>query len=143
MHEPSDFNRHLTADGRRDIHAVGRAIRRLKIRPDILVSSPLTRAMQTANIVSEYVGVEVQEWDSLRPESNPADAISTMKDSNTNSIMLVGHEPHLSKVISCLISAGQATIILKKSGLACVRLSAQGPAVLRYLLTPRQMRMMS
>lgn len=140
---PSDYHRPLTVPGRREMEKVGRAIRKMGIRPDLLASSPLVRAAQTAEIVSGYLGAAVDEWEVLKPEAPPAGAIKALEDAGADSVMLVGHEPHMSTLISQMISDGTASVSLKKGGLACVRTYMPGSANLRYVLTPKQLVMIS
>ncbi len=140
---PSDYQRPLTAIGRKEVERVGRAIRRMGINPDVLATSPLVRAAQTAGIVSGYVGVEAVEWDELKPETDPRDTIDMVEAAGADTVLLVGHEPHMSSMISQMISDGSAVVSLKKGGLACVRVPALGPGRLRYVLTPRQLAMIS
>ncbi len=140
---PSDYQRPLTAIGRKEVERVGRAIRRMGINLDVLATSPLVRAAQTAGIVSGYVGVEAIEWDELKPETDPRDTIDMVEAAGADTILLVGHEPHMSSMISQMISDGSAVVSLKKGGLACVRVPVLGPGRLRYVLTPRQLAMIS
>lgn len=140
---PSDHMRPLTDTGRREAERIGRALRRMKVRPDVLASSPLLRAAETASIVGGHLRAEVVEWDALKPESSPADTMDAIGRMGADSIMLVGHEPHLSNLVSHMVSATMLSMSLKKGGLACVRIPAVGLASLRYVLTPRQMVMMS
>lgn len=140
---PSDYHRPLTVPGRREMERVGRAIRKMGIRPDVLASSPLVRAAQTAEIVSGYLGAAVDEWEELKPEVPPAETMKALEAAGADSVMLVGHEPHLSTLISRMISDGTASVSLKKGGLACVRTYMPGSADLRYVLTPKQLVMIS
>ena len=141
--EPSDYVRPLTARGRDEMHDIGRALQRMNIQPDILATSPLLRTVQTADIISEYIEADVNEWETLRPESSAIDTITLMKSYIVDSIMIVGHNPHLIEVVSYLISDGAAILAFKKGGLACVRIDESGFGILRYLLTPKQLVMMS
>ena len=135
----SDHMRPLTNEGRSEMVKIGRALKHLDIQPDMLVSSPLVRSVQTAEIVSEYVDASITLWDELKPESHPSATLKLIHSLHVKSIMLVGHEPHLTDLISHMISTTMLPISLKKGGLACIRMPAKGFASLRYLLTPRQM----
>lgn len=140
---PSDHDRPLTTPGRRELAKTGRALRRMGIRPDTLASSPLLRAVQTAEVISGYVGADMEIWDGLKPETSPTHTIDVIRSTGADSIMVVGHEPHLTNLISHMISGRDAYMSLKKGGLACVRLSVPGRGELRYILTPKQMGLMS
>ena len=83
-------------------------------------------------------------WEDLKPETNPSHTMDAIRSTGADSVMVVGHEPHLTSLISHMISRhDDACITLKKGGLACVRLPVLGPGELRYMLTPKQMGMMS
>lgn len=140
---PSDHDRPLTDAGLRELSRTGRALRHMGIRPDTLASSPLLRAIQTAEAISKYVGAEVEIWEDLKPETIPDETLHTIRSTGADSIMLVGHEPHLTGLISHMTSGRPVQISLKKGGLACVRLPVLGYGALRYILTPKQMGMMS
>ena len=140
---PSDHDRPLTDAGRRELSRTGRALRHMGIRPDTLASSPLLRAVQTAEAISRHVGADVEIWEDLKPETTPDETLDTIRLSGADSIMVVGHEPHLTALISHMTSGHPIHISLKKGGLACVRLPVLGRGALRYILTPKQMGMMS
>ena len=140
---PSDHSRPLTGLGRRELAATGRALRRMKIRPDTLASSPLLRAVQTAETISKYVEADMEIWDDLKPETSPAHTMEAIRSTGVDSVMVVGHEPHLTGLISCMTSDRPVNISLKKGGLACVRIPVLGRGALRYILTPKQMEMIS
>ena len=90
--EPSDYARPLTPLGRREMHKIGCALQRMNIRPEILATSPLLRTAQTADIISEYLEANVEEWNILRPESSATYTISLIQSHHADSIMLVGHK---------------------------------------------------
>ena len=138
-----DRGRPLTERGRRQSARTAGAIRRMGLRPDVLASSPLVRAVQTAEAVSKCVGAEVQLWTALQPERRPSEALDKIWRSGADSIMVVGHEPHLTGLIRAMISGGGASISLKKGALAYVRLLEPAYGELRYMLTPKQMGMIS
>ena len=140
---PGDRGRPLTDVGRRQLASAGKALRRLGVRPNMLASSPLARAVQTAEIISKYVGAEVQLWTALQPERSPADALDRIRRSGVDSIMVVGHEPHLTGLISVMISDCRPSISLKTGAMAYVRLGAPASGTLRYMLTPKQMGMIA
>lgn len=138
----SDEERPLTAEGRAQTAAEGLALRRLQIVPDIILTSPLVRARQTAEILATEMGVPdrliVEErlgydfrWKKLR------ELLS--EQPHCRRLMLIGHEPDFSESISKLIGGGQ--VVLKKGGLAIV--SLDGPDAVQgellCLVTPQML----
>ena len=145
-----DVERSLTAEGKEELEDVARALSRLKIRPDYVVSSPLKRARETASIASKTLKKrdKVEIWDELKPEGSKEELykrLSKMKPES--SVLCVGHEPYLTQMINEVLGhQGPSKIVLKKSGVARLSIKVFNPKVegeLRWLLTPRLLRRMS
>jgi len=137
-----DELRPLTKAGVRDMKEVARGLRRIVPAIDSVVTSPLVRARQTADIVADEFEVEIIESDALRPDEEFADFVNWVRRETKGEIVAaVGHEPHLSGLIAYLIGdSGDARIDLKKSGAALVSFDGRpekGKGVLRWLITPR------
>jgi phosphohistidine phosphatase len=148
-----DNERALTAAGRKEIEDIGEAMEEMGYEFDLVASSPLKRAMDTALIVNTGLKrkASVEEWPELSPEgSRDAFYKRLAKAKAGSSVLCVGHEPYLTTVIGEVTGRdGPGSpgfrIALKKGGLA--RLSVDGftPRVvgeLRWLLTPKQIRKM-
>ena len=139
----SDFDRQLTDEGRAELEEVAHGLRRLKIRPDRLLSSPLVRARQTAEAVAPALAVDVEIADELRSGATFA-AFQQLarRYSAAEALMFVGHEPDFSETAAALIGADGDGLVLKKAGLIRVDLDGRferGQGRLRWLLTPRQL----
>jgi phosphohistidine phosphatase len=144
-----DFGRDLTASGRTTMEDVASSIGGLKLVVDKIATSPLARAKESAEIIAKALKKEkdLEVWDELKPEGQTADLYRRLsKLKGESSILLVGHEPYLSGVISELISGSKGSRInLKKSGMARVVVNSLGTkpsGELKWLLTPRQMKRM-
>ena len=116
---------------------------------DELVSSPYLRAKQTADIVAQALSVvEGPRLSStLAPDGNPRELIEELRGDDrpaAQHIILVGHEPYLSRLISTLLAGHQnLSIAMKKGGLCMLdieKLRFGRCARLAWLLTPRQLR---
>ena len=144
----SDSKRRLTEAGKSELECIAQAIKNLDISFDSIVSSPLVRAKQTADITIRNVKSKKKSitiWDELKPEINVNKTIKKLASLNpTSSILLVGHEPHLSLLISQIISGGEnADISLKKGGFVHIRGSSHNSELfgsLRSILTPKQLK---
>jgi phosphohistidine phosphatase len=146
-----DSERDLTEAGKEEMKGVAAGMVSLGCKFDIVASSPLKRAKETAVIVNRTLKRKesVEEWTELTPEgSREALYRRLSRQRATSSILCVGHEPYLTTAIGELAARGQGSgvrILLKKGGLA--RLSLTGGAKptgeLRWLLTPRQLRKMA
>jgi phosphohistidine phosphatase len=145
----SDSKRKLTEEGKKELELISKGLKNLNIKIDCIISSPLNRAMETSEILSQYLIVKEKKitlWDELKPESNVLDThekISTF--SPDSKILLVGHEPHLTNLISSIISPrGNVSINLKKGGFVAIRITNSKSKIegsLRSVLTPKQLKL--
>jgi phosphohistidine phosphatase len=143
---PDDSTRALTREGRAEIRDVARWMRSKKFRFDVIASSPLTRAWETAEIVARLLGRNdrLEVWDELAPGGDP-DALCyhASQYSRDTAVLIVGHEPSLSFLIGRIITGrGTASLVLAKGGLAKIRnfsFDNRPSGDLQWLLTPRQM----
>ena len=139
-----DADRPLTKDGEEKTHQVAEAMLAMELKFDLILSSPYVRAAQTANIVAGELDEEVTFTDFLLPDANPLELIREINDTKPQCVLLVGHEPDLSRMISLLVSGGsEAAIELKKGGLCKLtteKLTFGQCATLHWLLTPKQLR---
>lgn len=143
-----DSDRALTANGRTEIQKVGRSLKESGLKPRQVITSPLRRARETAEIIAHTLKIPVlEEWDDLKPNGNRESVYKKLaKIEEGTSVVLVGHEPYLTSMIGEIIGAPDAQLVLKKGGLAKVRVSSFAPRVcgeLRWLLTPKLMARMS
>jgi len=149
-----DTARALTAAGRKDIEEVGGAMAKLGYRFDVVATSPLKRAKETASIVNEALKRKnrVEEWSELSPEGNRSDLYRRLTSIRPGSkVLCVGHEPYLTLAMGEIAGReGDASegfrISLKKGGLAKLLVTGFSPKIsgeLRWLLTPKQIRRMA
>jgi phosphohistidine phosphatase len=136
-----DVGRPLTAEGIEKIKEEARGLRRLGVRPSIVLSSPLVRARQTAELVRHALGLDSRIVDALAPGCDIVrlrDLIGEYRSAER--VMVVGHEPDFSEMIGAL--TGGSRILLKKGGLARVDLETVGigAGTLVWLLPPLALR---
>ncbi len=149
---PDDSRRPLRLKGEDRIRSLGAALRALEVSFDRILSSPFRRASQTAEIVAATLGLKkrLEFRDELAPGGDPKALIhyvNRLRPAPEN-VLLVGHEPDLSLLISRLISGGPAAAIeMKKGGLAKLEIAAElryaRCATLAWLLTPKQMALLA
>jgi phosphohistidine phosphatase len=138
-----DSQRPLTDKGKKKMRQIAKGLRSLGVDVDLILSSPYTRAKETAEILAEVfkIKVDVAFSDKLVPMGDPDLLISEINEKYTvESIVLVGHEPQLSSLISLLVSENASVDLTLKKGGVC-RLSADDlhyarKATLEWLLTP-------
>ena len=144
--ENNDNTRTLTIGGRKEIKDIGRWMRKEKFRFDIIATSPLMRANETAGIIAKILDLKdkLEVWDELAPGGD-LDTICyhAAQYGNDASILMVGHEPALSELVSRIISHGGTTSVsFSKGGLAKIRnfsFDREPSGDLQWLLTPKHM----
>jgi len=145
-----DATRPLTPKGRRQLRKIAAAMKKLEPDFDLILSSPLVRAKQTAEIVA--AGLKLKKRLKFSNALAPGGAAPILmrqlgrEKPVPGKILLVGHEPDLSRLISLLVTGGPLLQLdFKKGGLCkleAAKLSAGKCATLAWLLTPKQMRLM-
>ena len=115
-----DDERPLTKRGKNEMREVAAFLKRLKARPDVIVTSPLPRASQTAEIAAERLKVKCREDKLLAPGFGPTELERLLKKYPAESLMIVGHEPDFTGTISELTGA---SLKLPKAGVALVELN--------------------
>lgn len=144
-----DGLRPLTARGRRRMRDGVRGLRGVSGRIDLLATSPLTRAAETARIVAAaYRGVKTVEVPHLRPDAPVQPLLKWLQEfRNTSRVALVGHEPQLGVFVSWLLTGLQESFVrLKKGGAVLVEFDdavRAGRARLLWSLAPAQLRMLA
>lgn len=134
----ADDERLLTDDGIAALRSAAPLWRRLNLRPDVVLTSPLARARQTADLFCEAIGGEPMADDGLRPGAswgNLARAMSAHPDARR--VLFVGHEPDLSSAIAELSGAG--SVRMRKGSLACLEfygIPEAGAGEIAWLLDP-------
>ena len=140
----SDASRALTPKGKTDVRQVLKTARDAGMTVDRIISSPLVRARQTAGIAGKLFGIEdVAETKGLLPGATPQTIwreLTELRD--VESVLLAGHEPHVSRLVQFILEAAIA-LDFKKSGLVRIDSEARpGPprGVLKWMITPRLVR---
>lgn len=145
-----DPERSLTPGGEDQIRSSGRALRKLGVDVDIIVSSPKKRARQTAEIVAAELdyskkGIEITE--TLEPLVPSEDAIVYLsRFSDKEKLLLVGHLPSLEEIASNLMSGGpHVSIHFEMGGVCRIDIDAlpTHKGDLRWILTPMQLRLLA
>src|SRR5437868_170190 len=112
-----DDERPLTEKGARQVQRVARALAKKGVKPELILSSPLPRARQTAEITAEALGLKVTEDPTLAPGFDAAGLQRLLSERGGKDLMLVGHEPDFSSVIKSLTGG---SVVMAKAGIARV-----------------------
>jgi phosphohistidine phosphatase len=135
---PPDDDARLSDGGVAALRAAAPLWRRLNLRADVVLSSPLPRALQSAELFCDAVGGSPVTDDRLRPGASWGDLARAMAaHPQARRVMFVGHEPDLSSAICEL--TGAASVRMRKGGLACVEFYGTpepGGGEIAWLLDP-------
>lgn len=133
--------RKLTPNGKHELRAVLKQARDAGVDPEVILSSPWTRAVETATAARDALGCQqLIETRSLLPDVLPSHIWGEIRSLRPlKEIMVVGHEPLLSRFAAFLLEVPIA-IDLKKSGLIRIEVQEkEGPprGILKWMLTPK------
>jgi len=136
-----DDKRPLDREGIRQCGFIGRALSAIDVQVDMVISSPLKRALQTATLVGTELGYDskIVVDKALLPSADySAFRELIAKNTQYEAVMVVGHNPSLTEFLCRLASArgGKAAIDLKKGAVAKVEVESK-QATLQWLLTPK------
>ncbi|MEO8246043.1 MAG: phosphoglycerate mutase family protein [Chloroflexota bacterium] len=136
--DDDDDARELTAAGEEELRRAGPLWRQLNCRPEVVITSPLPRALRTAELFCEAVGGDPEIDDRLRPGARWSDLARAMAaHPDARRVMFVGHEPDLSSTIAEL--SGASSVRMRKGGLACLEfygVPEPGTGELAWLIDP-------
>jgi phosphohistidine phosphatase len=140
-----DDKRPIDNTGEQQSHDVGRALAALDPKLDVLISSPLTRAMQTAEIVAAELGHKdkIVTDKALRPEASYAEFVDLLaRYGKKKAIMVVGHNPSMTEFLVQMLAGSDAAAFVdfKKGAVAKIEKSEGQPTVLKWFLTPKVVR---
>lgn len=141
-----DARRPLTPAGIRRFRKAAQGLERLALQPERVLTSPLVRARQTAEILTSVANwPKAVECAALVPRGSSARIIGELRMLSVRRVAVVGHEPGLSRLIGACIAGTDAPIAIemKKGGVACVSFPGEpraGRASLKWLIAPRTLR---
>lgn len=143
-----DLLRPLVPRGRERTQKMAKALKKMNLSIDLIVTSPLVRAKQTAEILFQYCSVsEIHECTELVPSAPPMAFAQWLKNTGKRAtcVLAVGHDPQLSVFASWAIAGTTTSMIdLKKSGMICLEvesfedLSARS-AMLKWVVQPKNL----
>jgi len=134
----ADFDRPLSTKGRAQAERLGSLLARADFKSDAILTSPKVRALETAELVAERIGVKPILEDRLAETVTLADLEQILTSAgNPSRPVIVGHDPDFSELLALLVGASE--IPMRKGALARVDLARPiepATGVLRWLLPP-------
>jgi phosphohistidine phosphatase len=141
-----DGARPLSPAGIKQSRKAAAGLKELGKAPDRFLTSPLVRARQTAQILTDVAGwPQAEEAPELSPGGAPLAVLTLLGQKRGKVVAVVGHEPELGALLTvCLLGDdGAIAIEMKKNAVACVSFDGSpraGRGVLKWLATPRMLR---
>ena len=144
---PDDDLRPLISKGVDKLARQAKGLKAVGFSVDLVISSPLVRAVQTAEVVMTGLGItgDLAYSETLVPEAHPYLLLEELasKYSEVNKVMVVGHEPHMSRFVSMVVTGDPNGLIRLKKGALCKlripRVDGVRSGWLEWLMTPDQM----
>lgn len=143
---PADPERFLTAEGIEKSRQAAKGVAEVASIPDLILTSPYVRAVQTAELFAErleFPKQKIRKSDLLLPGAEPLQLFRELaRDKNLSTVFLFGHAPHLDDVIATALGTNHHISSLKKVGVALVELKRLVPpsGELVWLATPKLLR---
>ncbi len=146
----TDEDRRLTGEGKRKLREVVAGMRALELPVELVLASPLRRAVETAEIVADGFGstAALDLMPALAPGEGPDAVLAALAGvGRPSGIVMVGHEPDLAALASTLLTGtpGLVHMTFRKAGLAGIVVASLPPraaGALEFFLTPGQLRKM-
>lgn len=143
---PADPDRFLTEEGIEKTTEVAKGLAKISEAPDLVLTSPYVRAVQTAEIVGEaleYSKQKIRKTEALLPGAEPLQLFRELtKEKDLSAVFVFGHAPHLDELIATAVGSKHHISALKKAGVALVELKRLTPpnGQLVWLATPKLLR---
>ena len=147
----TDEKRALTSEGRDRMREAMKGLRKLEVELDLILTSPLVRAVETTEIVAAALEVgkkEIEQTVSLAPGASVDELFAEIKRrAGAESIALIGHQPDLGELISTIVRGDEGLAMQLKKGSVClINVTETVPTLrgeLMWLLTPKQLRLLA
>jgi phosphohistidine phosphatase len=142
---PNDDDRPLTSDGTERMRVQAAGLRELRVQPDRILTSPLVRAAQTAEILAAGLActAPLVTVDALRPGGRYDALLAALgRLGNDRSVILVGHMPSIGEIAARLVGAKEP-LAFKKGATCCIQtngLPPTGAGQMVWFLPPRALR---
>ncbi|HEU0121576.1 MAG TPA: phosphohistidine phosphatase SixA [Bryobacteraceae bacterium] len=139
----ADSARALTSEGIKRLREVLKRAKTATVAPTLIVTSPYVRARQTAELAAEVLGYqgELVPTPRLTPMSAPAETWTELRTlRGEESVLFVGHEPHMSAFTAYLLGAPELRVDFKKGAMVRIDLPGLGVhprGVLKWMMAPK------
>jgi phosphohistidine phosphatase len=144
---PDDRLRPLTIEGLERMREIVRGLLKIGVEFDAIFDSGYARARQTSEVVTDAYRIDsrdIQTTPTLEPASDPVELVTLLETNRSSKrVLLVGHEPHLSKAVAYLTGLRSGAAVDFKKGAVC-RIDMDAPkksgGTIMWLLPPKVLR---
>jgi phosphohistidine phosphatase len=138
----ADGDRALTHEGERKLRGVLERARRAGVRPSVILTSPLKRAVETAEIARSLLDVEqdLVRTNVLAPSGSPERIWKELRARRAEQVLITGHEPLLGTLVAFLLGCDALLVRMKKGALVCLDAETEGTqphGILNWMLTSK------
>src|SRR6186713_865239 len=139
----ADADRALTSEGIKRLREILKRARTASVAPSVILTSPYVRARQTAELAKEILGFEEELAPSskLTPMASPVETWTEVRAFRRQpSLLLVGHEPHMSSFTGFLLGTPELRMDFKKGAMVRIdllELGVQPRGVLKWMMAPK------
>lgn len=143
---PADPERFLTEEGIEKTRQVAKGVAEVGAVPDLIITSPYVRALQTAEIFAEeleYSKQKIRKSDLLLPGAEPLQLFRDLaKDKDLSAVFVFGHAPHVDDLVATAVGCKHHISSMKKAGVALVELRRLAPpsGEVIWMATPKLLR---
>lgn len=139
-HPDGDPYRELTDEGKKKVEGMAKFVKK-KVSPEVILTSPYVRAIQTADIFSSVLSAKppVEKTDTLYPGDDPKSVLFELSSRTEGEILLTGHNPHMKELLRALLGNAGDAIPIKKASITCVDLDGDpvhAAGILKWMITP-------
>ena len=138
----SDADRVLTQEGKQKLRRVLERARDAGVRPKLILTSPLKRAVETAEMAAAVLNVkgETVATEALLPAGSAQRVWNEIRERDVDELLIAGHEPLLGGLVAYLLGSPAVQVNMKKAALVSIELDAESPqprGALNWMLTPK------
>jgi phosphohistidine phosphatase len=139
----ADADRALTPEGMKRLREILKRARTASVSPSVILTSPYLRARQTAEMAKEILGYddELAPSSKLTPMASPLETWAEVRSlRREQSLLLVGHEPHMSSFTGFLLGTPELRVDFKKGAMVRIDLLDQGVqprGILKWMMAPK------
>ncbi len=119
----TDAERALSVEGRAEVQGVAAGLKRSGLSVDVVITSPVLRAWQTAELLSDTLGVGMEVCAGLLPEQDVETLMNDLTlQADGRRLLLVGHQPCLERMLGVVLRTAEPPVVFSPAGVVWLEL---------------------